>query len=122
MSMPTDVSWVRAGTVAEVTRKGAVVVQGADRRVGVWAHRGRFFAVDDRCPHLGFPLHKGTCKDGVLTCHWHQARFDLEGGCTFDPWADDAPSFETKVQAGVVWVAAMPRQQTDRAYPQERLG
>lgn len=35
------------------------------------------FAVDNRCPHMGFPLDRGTCGDGILTCHWHHASFDL---------------------------------------------
>jgi hypothetical protein len=26
---------------------------------------------------MGFPLNQSTVKDGILTCHWHHARFDL---------------------------------------------
>jgi hypothetical protein len=26
---------------------------------------------------MGFPINQGTVKDGILTCHWHHARFDL---------------------------------------------
>ncbi len=48
-------------------------------------HDGEVFALDNRCPHMGFPLSKGTLKDGVLTCHWHHAQFDLRSGCTFVP-------------------------------------
>jgi hypothetical protein len=40
---------------------------------------------------MGFPLERGSVEDGILTCHWHHARFDLESGCTFDLWADDVP-------------------------------
>jgi hypothetical protein len=29
---------------------------------------------------LGFPLHRGSVKDNVLTCHWHHARFDVASG------------------------------------------
>ena len=42
---------------------------------------------------MGFPLHRGTVKDGILTCHWHHARFDLIGGGTFDQWAGDVQLF-----------------------------
>jgi hypothetical protein len=38
---------------------------------------------------MGFPLERGSVEDGILTCHWHHARFDLESGCIFDLWADD---------------------------------
>ena len=37
---------------------------------------------------------RGTLKNGVLTCHWHQARFDAYSGCAFDVWADDIPGHE----------------------------
>ena len=60
--------------------------------------------LDNRCPHMGFPLDRGSVEDGILTCHWHHARFDLESGCTFDLWADDTPTFPVEVRDGEVWV------------------
>src|SRR5690606_34081168 len=70
---------------------------------------------------LGFPLHKGTVRDGILTCHWHEARFDLCSGCTFDLWADDVAAYDTEVRDGVVYVAPLPRRREDRTYYMERL-
>ena len=114
-------SFNRVATYEELRTKGVLVVQGKDRPVAVYEHDGAVSAVDNRCPHLGFPLHKGTVKDGILTCHWHQARFDLCSGCTFDLFADDIPSYETKVENGVVFVANMPRERADEAYHLRRL-
>ena len=71
MSVPTP-SLVRVATLEELRRKGVIVVRGADRPVAVFAHEGGVRAVDNRCPHLGFPLHKGSVHDGILT--WHHAR------------------------------------------------
>jgi nitrite reductase/ring-hydroxylating ferredoxin subunit len=28
---------------------------------------GKIFALDNRCPHLGFPLHRGSIENGILT-------------------------------------------------------
>jgi hypothetical protein len=53
---------------------------------------------------MGFPLERGSVEDGILTCHWHHARFDLESGCTFDPWADDVPTCPVEIRGGEVWV------------------
>jgi hypothetical protein len=53
---------------------------------------------------MGFPLDRGSVEDGILTCHWHHARFDLESGCTFDLWADDTPTCAVDVRDGEVWV------------------
>ena len=62
------------------------------------------YALDNRCPHMGFPLDRGSVDDGILTCHWHHARFDVTTGGTFDLWADDVPAFPTTVVDGDVWV------------------
>ncbi len=55
---------------------------------------------------MGFPLDRGSVEDGILTCHWHHARFDLASGCTFDLWADDVPTCPVEVRGGEVWVKA----------------
>lgn len=80
---------VRIGTLEELRAKGQLVVGVSGRSVAVFWHEGRPWAVDNRCPHMGFPLSQGTVCDGLLTCHWHHARFDLASGGTLDPFAGD---------------------------------
>ena len=93
-----------AGSLEELKAKGRLVVHGGHRPILVIYDRGRVFALDNRCPHMGFPLERGSVEDGILTCHWHHARFDLESGCTFDLWADDVPICPVEVRNGDVWV------------------
>ncbi|WP_236843250.1 Rieske (2Fe-2S) protein [Bradyrhizobium icense] len=93
-----------AGRLEELKLKGRLVVRGDHRPILVIYDRGRAFALDNRCPHMGFPLERGSVEDGILTCHWHHARFDLESGCTFDLWADDVPICPVEVRNGDVWV------------------
>jgi nitrite reductase/ring-hydroxylating ferredoxin subunit len=96
--------FVHAGSLEELKAKGRLVVHGSHRPILVIYDRGRVFALDNRCPHMGFPLERGSVDDGILTCHWHHARFDLESGCTFDLWADDVPVCPVEVRNGDVWV------------------
>jgi nitrite reductase/ring-hydroxylating ferredoxin subunit len=93
-----------AGSLEELKAKGRLVVHGRHRPILVIYDRGRIFALDNRCPHMGFPLERGSVEDSILTCHWHHARFDLESGCTFDLWADDVPVCPVEVREGDVWV------------------
>src|SRR5689334_8752177 len=67
----------RAASLAELEAKGRVVVHVEGHTVCLLLDDGEVYAVDNRCPHMGFPLHRGTVSDGILTCHWHHARFDL---------------------------------------------
>src|SRR6187549_78871 len=84
---------VHAATLDEVRAAGKLVVHVAGHTVCLFADGDDVHAVDTRCPHMGFPLHRGTVCDGILTCHWHHARFDLTTGGTFDQWADELRRF-----------------------------
>jgi nitrite reductase/ring-hydroxylating ferredoxin subunit len=111
--------FVRAAAMADLGRAGCLPVQLEGHTVALFFHGGQVYAVDNRCPHMGFPLHRGTADDGVLTCHWHHARFDLSSGGTFDQWADDVRTYPVKVEDGDVWVDLAPidgsiRQQKER--------
>ena len=97
-----------AGTVEEVRTRGCTVVTGGGHAIAVFPLGDRFAAVDNRCPHMGFPLDRGTISKGILTCHWHHARFDLSSGGTFDPFADDVRAFPVTVSGGRVWVDPNP--------------
>jgi nitrite reductase/ring-hydroxylating ferredoxin subunit len=73
--------------------------------VAIFIYDSKVYAVDNRCPHMGFPLNQGTVKDGILTCHWHHARFDLMNGGTFDQWAGDVTSFPVEIRnENEVWI------------------
>ncbi|WP_210190150.1 Rieske (2Fe-2S) protein [Bradyrhizobium sp. NAS96.2] len=110
-----------AGSLEELKLKGRLVVHGGHRPILVIYDRGRVFALDNRCPHMGFPLERGSVEDGILTCHWHHARFDLESGCTFDLWADDVPICPVEVRNGDVWVKTTFTHADLAAYWHQRL-
>jgi nitrite reductase/ring-hydroxylating ferredoxin subunit len=103
MDMPTS-DFVHAGSLAELMAKGRLVVHGRHSPILLVYDGGRVFALDNRCPHMGFPLERGSVEDGILTCHWHHARFDLASGCTFDLWADDVPTCPVEMRDGEVWI------------------
>ncbi len=97
--------FVRAGSLEELKANGRLVVHGRHRPVLLVHEGGQVFAFDNRCPHMGFPLDRGSIEDGILTCHWHHARFELASGCAFDLWADDVPTCPVEIRAaGEIWV------------------
>ncbi|MCA8980855.1 MAG: Rieske (2Fe-2S) protein, partial [Planctomycetes bacterium] len=65
-----------AGEMRTVKRDGHQIVAGRDGE-------GRPFALDNRCPHEGYPLAQGELKGTSLTCCWHNWKFDVKSGaCT----------------------------------------
>ena len=87
---------VVVGRVEEVRREGCRIVSVNGRPVGVISVGEEFFAVSDRCPHMGASMCSGTLggtflpaapqelvhgMDGsVLRCPWHGWEFDLRTG------------------------------------------
>jgi nitrite reductase/ring-hydroxylating ferredoxin subunit len=70
-------------TEAELARLGRKVVRKGGKQVLLIASGGRIFAVANRCPHEGYPLSEGTLGPPcVLTCDWHNWKFDLASGET----------------------------------------
>ena len=98
----------RATSLAELRASGRLVVHVDGHTLCLFADGDEVYAVDNRCPHMGFPLHRGTLCDGILTCHWHHARFDLSTGGTFDQWADDLRRFPVEVRGDDVLVDFSP--------------
>jgi nitrite reductase/ring-hydroxylating ferredoxin subunit len=122
-SRGADLDFVRIGTLDALKARGGKMVVTGERCPLLIVHDdGRVFALDNRCPHLGFPLHRGSVKDNVLTCHWHHARFDLASGCTFDLWADDVPTAAVEVlEDGEIRVATRTHYSDGDAHWQNRL-
>jgi len=55
-----------------------VVIAG--RRLAIFRLGERLFAIDDACPHRGFPLNDGVVNGLMLRCRTHGSCFDLETG------------------------------------------
>jgi len=84
---------VDIGTVEDLQARGCLTGKAGSQPVCVFWHEGRAYALDDRCPHMGFPLHRGSVENGLVTCHWHHARFDLSSGSTMNLFADDVRAY-----------------------------
>jgi nitrite reductase/ring-hydroxylating ferredoxin subunit len=100
--------FVAVSDAADLRETGRTVTNVEGTPIAVFYHEDEYRAVNNRCPHMGFPLDEGTVDEGVLTCHWHHARFELSCGDTFDPWADDVESYPVEVVDGTVYVNPNP--------------
>jgi nitrite reductase/ring-hydroxylating ferredoxin subunit len=115
-----DNTWIKVARVGDFETTDRRVVSAGDRPLLVLRHDDGFYAVDNRCPHMGFPLDKGSVKDCILTCHWHHARFDLASGGTFDQFADDVRAYPIELRGDDLWIDLAPRHD-ERAHQLKRL-
>lgn len=73
--------FVAVAKLSDVPVGGGKTLKKCGKQIAlIRVDEGCVYAIDNRCPHEGYPLADGTIKDGVLTCDWHNWKFDLKSG------------------------------------------
>jgi len=76
-------AWIDVLGADELTEKGRAVARVDGRQIALFKTERGIFACNNRCPHEGYPLSQGSMAEGcVLTCNWHNWKFDLASGET----------------------------------------
>jgi nitrite reductase/ring-hydroxylating ferredoxin subunit len=97
-------AWIDALSFEELATRHRAVVRTAGRQILVLEVDGRVLACASRCPHEGYPLLEGTLSGGcVLTCNWHNWKFDLLSGETL-VGGDRLDVFPVRVAGGRVLI------------------
>ena len=74
--------------VAEVRDGEMAAVRIGNKPIVFAKVEDKIYAFNDRCPHKGFPLHKGSLEGHTLTCAYHGGKFDIRSGqCLKHPYA-----------------------------------
>jgi len=96
--------WIDIGPIAELPEgEPALRKDDAGRRFACVRQGGEVHALEDRCPHQGYPLSQGCVKGGVLTCEWHNWKFELKtGACAFG--GEPVRRYPTRVEDGRVYL------------------
>ncbi len=94
--------WIDLGPLADFPLDAPVLRKDASGRRYACVRAGASVeALDDRCPHQGYPLSQGRVQGGVLTCAWHNWKFELgTGACTFG--GEPVRRYPTRVEDGRV--------------------
>jgi nitrite reductase (NADH) small subunit len=71
---------VRIGTVADVPTGEGRVVEADGRTLALFNVSGRYYVIDNSCPHRGGPLGEGDLDGAVAVCPWHAWRWDVTTG------------------------------------------
>ncbi len=97
--------WVKVAELSEVPEGQPKAIQmGEGRSIALFNEGGKIFATDNQCPHMGYPLTRGTIRNGILTCDWHRRSFDLEGGGCFHVECDDLRVFPVEIRGEEIWI------------------
>jgi nitrite reductase (NADH) small subunit/3-phenylpropionate/trans-cinnamate dioxygenase ferredoxin subunit len=79
------------------------------RMVAVFNEEGKYFAIDDFCPHMGASLAGGYLEKGVVTCPWHAWRFCIHDGQWCDNPRVKIDAFQVRVEGDEIQVRVTPK-------------
>ncbi len=115
---------------SDVPLGSRLMVNVAGREVAIFNVGGRFYAMLNRCPHLGGPLCKGEVVTGItasepgkiegdmskafVTCPWHNWEFDITTGQSY--WNDRlrARNFAVSIESGEQVLRNLKAEDQDR--------
>lgn len=96
-------SWEKTVPLADIEQRRRVF-KIQSRQLALFKVGDEYFAIDNRCPHEGYPLAEGTVDEScVLTCNWHNWKFRLrDGECVLG--GDHVRAYDVRLDDGYLWV------------------
>ncbi|HIC40769.1 Nitrite reductase [NAD(P)H] small subunit [hydrothermal vent metagenome] len=98
-------SWNEVVALENIPVLGSRVFRTADQDIAIFRTRDdSVFALHNSCPHQGGVLSEGIVHGHKVTCPLHNWVINLEDGEAQGADEGHAACFETKVEAGIVFI------------------
>jgi len=97
--------WVRIGTPESLTFDPGHCATVEGREIAIFEADGKYFALDNSCPHEGGALAEGDIEDGEVLCPWHGWRYQLTTGECMTVPEDRVACYSVRVVDGHLEVA-----------------
>ena len=105
--------WTRALPEADLPDDTPTGAEAEGRRIMLYRHHGRLYAIDNICSHAGGLLSRGPVADLTVTCPLHGSRFSLATGCVSrGPASQPQPVLPTRIRNG--WIEVRGSQPAPR--------
>lgn len=70
----------RVARLADLPDDHGLLVELDGREIGLYRVGDQVYAMDNECPHAGYPLHEGLLDGSVIVCPGHGFEYDVESG------------------------------------------
>jgi 3-phenylpropionate/trans-cinnamate dioxygenase ferredoxin subunit len=97
--------YIRIAKTHEIPKNKMRVFRVEGYEILVVNVEGEFYAFENRCPHMGYPLYLGSLEGKVLTCGFHYAKFNVSTGRPLGPVTQEPlRMFKVKIQSSSMLV------------------
>ncbi|GAB6165533.1 nitrite reductase small subunit NirD [Thermostilla marina] len=105
--------YITVAKVGEIPPRQGKLFQLEGHDIAVFHYDGRYFALDDYCPHMGESLSLGEIHDGCVLCSRHMWAFRLTDGVCEDVPALQAKTFPVRVVGDEIQVCLTSLEEGD---------
>ena len=105
----SETDFIRVAPVEEIPAGQGRVFKVLGKSVALFNVAGRFYAINNICPHEGGPLAKGRIKGHVVSCPWHDLQFDVRNGFGTDGGGYCVASYEVRVDGDQICISLRRR-------------
>ena len=70
----------KVASVSDISESKPFCVKNGETSLLLGRKNGHIYAIENKCPHFGLPMGKGSIEGGQIVCPFHGSRFDLETG------------------------------------------
>lgn len=96
--------FVKVAFAGDVPAGTGKVIEVNGKPVALFNVGGKFYALDNTCPHMEGPLGEGALDGPVVTCPWHGWEFDVTTGKNAADETCVQPCFQVKVEGKDIYV------------------
>ena len=97
-------NFVRVADTSEIPPGSMKVLKLASGEIFIANVEGSFFALPNKCTHVGGPLGGGRLTGSVVQCPWHGSKFDVRTGTVVQgPAARPEIPIELKTEKTTIW-------------------
>ena len=103
--MNKGLKWIRVSDKDVLPENRVKTVSAGHKSLCLTHYKGKYAALDNKCPHQGGPLGEGSIEDGMLRCPWHGWDFDPITGKPPGGYDDGVDTFPVEEREDGIYVA-----------------
>ena len=103
--MAQEQKWYRVATNDPLDDNSVTSVTAGVKAVCLAKFEGKYYALDNHCPHQGGPLGEGLIENGYVRCPWHAYEYAPQDGSPPGGYDDRVETYPLEVRSDGIYVA-----------------
>ncbi len=103
--MAQKMQWHRVGDLDPLEENTVTSVTAGVKALCLAKYEGKYYALDNHCPHQGGPLGEGLIENGYVRCPWHGYEYAPQDGSPPGGYDDRVETYPLEAREDGIYVA-----------------